>query len=104
MIVQVGNIDDFENLSPQEQQELRGQMRDTLREYMETFRKENPNFRVVNAVIHMDEVSLSPHLHLTYVPVSTPKKGQTIQNSLNGALKAMGCVIIYYSIKSQWLC
>ena len=90
LIVQVGNIDDFENLSPEEQQELRGQMRDTLREYMETFQKENPNFRVVNAVIHMDEVSLSPHLHLTYVPVSEPKKGQVIQNSLNGALKAMG--------------
>lgn len=90
LIVQVGNIDDFENLSPDEQQKLRGQMRDILREYMETFQKENPNFRVVNAVIHMDEVSLSPHLHLTYVPIATPKKGQAIQNSINGALKAMG--------------
>ena len=90
LIVQVGNIDDFENLSPQEQQELRMQMRDILREYMETFQKENLNFRVVNAVIHMDEVSLSPHLHLTYVPVANPKKGLSIQNSINGALKAMG--------------
>jgi len=90
LIVQVGNIDDFENLSPQEQQELRGKMKEILREYMETFQKENPNFIIVNAVVHCDEVSLSPHLHLTYVPVSEQKRGQAIQNSLNGALKAMG--------------
>lgn len=67
VIVQVGNIDDFDSLSPQEQQELRNSMKEILTEYMNTFQQENPNFRIVNAVIHCDEVSLSPHLHLTYV-------------------------------------
>lgn len=90
LIVQIGNIDDFENLSPEKQQELRTKMKEILKEYMETFQQENPNFRIVNAVIHCDELSLSPHLHLTYVAVSETKKGQRIQNSLNGALKAMG--------------
>lgn len=90
VIVQVGNIDDFDSLSPQEQQELRSSMKEILTEYMNTFQKENPNFRIVNAVIHCDEVSLSPHLHLTYVPVSYQTRGQTVQNSLSGALKAMG--------------
>ena len=46
--------------------------------------------RIVNAVIHMDEISLSPHLHLTYVPVVEQKRGQAVANSLSGALKAMG--------------
>ena len=90
IIVQVGNIDDFENLSPAEQQELREKMIEILKEYMETFQKENPNFRIVNAVIHCDEVSLSPHLHLTYVPVAELSRGQAVQNSLNSALKSMG--------------
>jgi septal ring factor EnvC (AmiA/AmiB activator) len=38
----------------------------------------------------MDEISLSPHLHLTYVPVVEQKRGQTVANSQSGALKAMG--------------
>ena len=90
IIIQVGNVDDFNGLSPEEQKELREKMRDVLKEYMDTFQTENPNFRIVNAVIHMDEISLSPHLHLTYVPVVEQKRGQTVANSLSGALKIMG--------------
>ena len=90
IIVQVGNADDMEALSPDEREKTREQMKEILKEYMETFQKENPNFRIVNAVIHMDEISLSPHLHLTYVPVVEQKRGQTVANSLTGALKAMG--------------
>ena len=33
---------------------------------------------------------MSPHLHLTYVPVQETSRGQHISNSLSGALKAMG--------------
>ena len=90
IIVQVGNNDQMEELPDAEQQELRQQMKEILTEYMETFQKENPNFKIVNAVIHMDEMSMSPHLHLTYVPVAEMKRGQKIQNSLNSAYKAMG--------------
>ena len=77
-------------MSPKERKETRDKMKEALQEYMETFQAENPNLRIVNAVIHMDEISLSPHLHLTYVPVVEQKRGQTVANSLRGALKAMG--------------
>ena len=90
IIIQVGNTDDLEAMSPDEREKTREAMKEILKEYMDTFQKENPNFRIVNAVIHMDEISLSPHLHLTYVPVVEQKRGQTVANSLRGALKAMG--------------
>lgn len=90
IIVQVGNIDDFENLTPEQAEQLHNQMKDILKEYMDTFQAENPNFKIVNAVIHVDEMSMSPHLHLTYVPVAEMKRGQRVQNSLNSSLKAMG--------------
>lgn len=92
IIVQVGNIDDFEKLTPEQAEQLHNQMKDILKEYMDTFQAENPNFKIVNAVIHVDEMSMSPHLHLTYVPVAEMKRGQRIQNSLNSSLKAMGFV------------
>ena len=90
IIVQIGNTDDLEAMSPKERNETRDKMKEALQEYMETFQAENPNLRIVNAVIHMDEISLSPHLHLTYVPVVEQKRGQTVANSQSGALKAMG--------------
>ena len=90
IIIQIGNTDDLEAMSPKERKETRDKMREALQEYMETFQAENPNLRIVNAVIHMDEISLSPHLHLTYVPVVEQKRGQTVANSQSGALKAMG--------------
>ena len=90
IIVQIGNTDDLEAMSPDEREKTREAMKEALQEYMETFQAENPNLRIVNAVIHMDEISLSPHLHLTYVPVVEQKRGQTVANSQSGALKAMG--------------
>ena len=90
IIVQIGNTDDLEAMGPEEQKKTREAMKEALQEYMETFQAENPNLRIVNAVIHMDEISLSPHLHLTYVPVVEQKRGQTVANSQSGALKAMG--------------
>ena len=92
IIVQVGNIDDFENLTTEQAEQLHNKMKAILIEYMETFQAENPNFKIVNAVIHVDEMSMSPHLHLTYVPVAEMKRGQRVQNSLNSSLKAMGFV------------
>ena len=35
--------------------------------YMNGFQERNPNFRVFNAVLHMDEAT--PHLHIDYIPV-----------------------------------
>lgn len=90
IIVQIGNIDDFEKLDKGNADILRENMKKALTEYMRTFQQENPHFKIVNAIIHCDEISLSPHLHLTYVGVAQNKRGQRVTNSLNGALKAMG--------------
>ena len=92
IIIQIGNTDDLEAMGPEEQKKTREAMIGALKEYMDTFQKENPNFRIVNAVVHVDEISLAPHLHLTYVPVVEQKRGQHISNSLRGALKQMGFV------------
>lgn len=90
IIIQVGNTDDLEAMGPEEREKTREKMKEILKEYMDTFQAENPNFKIVNAVIHMDEISLSPHLHLTYIGVKESSRGQQISNSQSGALKAMG--------------
>lgn len=55
------------------------------------FQERNPNLRVFNAVMHLDEET--PHLHIDYVPFSTGnKRGLSTKVSLKGALKAQGFV------------
>lgn len=62
-----------------------------LEEYMMGFQERNPNLRVFNAVMHLDEET--PHLHIDYVPFSTGnKRGLETKVSLKGALKAQGFV------------
>ncbi len=62
-----------------------------LEEYMMGFQERNPNLRVFNAVMHLDEET--PHLHIDYVPFSTGnKRGLSTKVSLKGALKAQGFV------------
>ncbi|GHU55995.1 hypothetical protein FACS1894132_12900 [Clostridia bacterium] len=61
-----------------------------LGEYLVTFQKRNPNLKIFNAVLHLDEAT--PHLHLCYVPFchNTGKNGLSIKNSLTGALAEQG--------------
>lgn len=55
------------------------------------FQERNPNLRVFNAVMHLDEET--PHLHIDYVPFSTEnKRGLSTKVSLKGALKVQGFV------------
>ncbi|MCM1506633.1 MAG: plasmid recombination protein [Ruminococcus flavefaciens] len=61
---------------------------DCLTEYMNGFHARNPNFRVFNAVLHMDEAT--PHLHIDYIPVGHYKRGMDTQNGISQALKEMG--------------
>lgn len=86
LIVQIGNRDDtncdmLESVYAQS----------ALDEYMTGFQDRNPNLRVFNAVMHLDEET--PHLHIDYVPFSTGnKRGLETKVSLKGALKAQGFV------------
>lgn len=84
LIVQIGNKEDSSSLSSDS-----FQARLALQEYMSDFQKRNPNLRVFNAVLHMDEPT--PHLHIDFVPFSTGnKRGLETKVSLKGALKAQG--------------
>lgn len=60
-----------------------------LSEFGRDFEQINPNFKVVSAVVHMDEKT--PHLHVTFVPVATGyKNGMQERCSLTRALENMG--------------
>lgn len=86
LIVQIGNREDT-NCGMAES--INAQL--ALEEYMEGFQERNPNLRVFNAVMHLDEET--PHLHIDYVPFSTEnKRGLETKVSLKGALKAQGFV------------
>lgn len=58
-------------------------------EYYHQWAERNPNFLIYSANLHFDEAT--PHIHISYVPVSTQnKRGLSVQNSLSGALREMG--------------
>ncbi len=60
-----------------------------LDEYMQEFEKRNPNLKVFNAVMHLDEAT--PHLHIDFVPVAHKAvRGLPLKNSMSGALREQG--------------
>ncbi|MBE6845644.1 MAG: hypothetical protein E7508_08060 [Ruminococcus sp.] len=60
-----------------------------LDEYMKTFEERNPNLRVFNAVMHLDEAT--PHLHIDFVPVAHKAvRGLPLKNSMSSALREQG--------------
>lgn len=86
LIVQIGNRDDT-NCGMMES--VYAQL--ALDDYMIGFQERNPNLRVFNAVMHLDEET--PHLHIDYVPFSIGnRRGLETKVSLKGALKAQGFV------------
>lgn len=60
-----------------------------LDEYMREFERHNPNLKVFNAVMHLDEST--PHLHIDFVPVAHKgQRGMPLKNSMSGALREQG--------------
>lgn len=60
-----------------------------LDEYMREFEKRNPNLKVFNAVVHLDEAT--PHLHINFVPVCYgQKQGLSTRVSMKRAIQQMG--------------
>lgn len=60
-----------------------------LDEYMREFERHNPNLKVFNAVMHLDEST--PHLHIDFVPVAHKgQRGMSLKNSMSGALREQG--------------
>ena len=84
IVVQFGDINDCAVGS--ENGELAKQMLD---EYMRGFETRNPNLKVFNAVMHLDEAT--PHLHIDFVPIThTGSRGLSTRVSMSGALREMG--------------
>jgi len=87
LIVQVGNIHDtgFDICDASTIEVIKA----CLIDYIKQMIKRNPSFKVFNIALHMDEAT--PHLHIDYIPVADGfSRGQSVQNSLTGALKKLG--------------
>ena len=62
-----------------------------LTQYYHNFVQRNPNMRVFNAVIHMDEADETPHLHIDFIPIATgQKRGPEMKNSMRQAWQQQG--------------
>lgn len=86
IVVQIGDKNTCNILNNKEQAE---NAKNVLIEYVKGWKDRNPNLRVFNATIHMDETT--PHLHLDYIPVATGyKQGLKVRNSLSKALECQG--------------
>ena len=84
IVVQFGDINDCSVGS--ENGELAKQILD---QYMRGFETRNPNLKVFNAVMHLDEAT--PHLHIDFVPIThTGSRGLSTRVSMSGALREMG--------------
>ena len=60
-----------------------------LDEYMREFEKRNPNLKVFNAVMHLDEAT--PHIHIDFVPIAhSVNRGLSTRVSMKGALREQG--------------
>lgn len=60
-----------------------------LDDYMRSFEKRNPNLKVFNAVMHLDEAT--PHLHIDFIPIAhKAKNGLSVKVSMKGALQEQG--------------
>ena len=61
-----------------------------LSDYVTDFEERNPNFKVFQKIVHLDEKGID-HAHIDFIPVSTHnKRGLSVKNSFRGALKVMG--------------
>jgi chemotaxis protein histidine kinase CheA len=62
-----------------------------LTDFYNGFTERNPNLRVFNAVLHMDEPAGAPHLHIDFIPFAEGgKRGLAVKNSMRSAMAAQG--------------
>lgn len=79
-VVQCGNMDD--HLTDEQSVAI-------YKQWLEDFKeKYGKQFAVKQAIIHLDEAT--PHMHVEIVPVAESKRGLSVQNSLNKAVKQAG--------------
>lgn len=102
-MVQVGNMDDYKDVTDRFTSRQWQDSKQILENYFENFKKRNPNLIPYNAVIHMDEST--PHLHLNVVPVAhlpQAKRGLKVKPSLDRALDEEGYKRSERDNRQQW--
>lgn len=86
LIVAIGSKDDLSyGYSDERYKQVKEEILD---KYMRDFEKRNPNLKVYNAVMHLDEAN--PHLHINYVPVYEAKRGLSRRVGQDKALEQQG--------------
>ena len=94
-IIQAGNAESFKQLVGTIGRERAEQYYvDFYKDVVDLWRKDNPNLKIVMAVIHLDESV--PHMHLDYLPVSEEKRGLKRKVTFDGAVKDR------YARKEKW--
>ena len=81
------------------------QERAILKEYVDNWKKLNPNLELVGAYYHADEQGKAPHVHLDYFPVATGyTNGPARQPGLTRALQQQGIKkdMFYKTEQSAW--
>lgn len=87
-ITQVGEKADFWNEDGSRNEENWNKAKNIMDQYAKSFQERNPNFRVYNMALHLDEGS--PHLHVNYLPVYHATKGLEKRVSWEKAAKEQG--------------
>ena len=80
VIFQIGNNEDTRCGTPEAELTTKA-----LTEFVQGFQKRNPQLRVFNAVIHLDEET--PHVHLDFIPFATGQKRGLSTRNLNTCSK-----------------
>ncbi len=95
VVVQFGDVDTCGLKSGKWEQARR-----MLDEYMRDFEQRNPNLKVFNAVMHLDEAT--PHLHIDFVPITRKAKlGLSVKVSMKGALMEQGFTATH-RLQNEW--
>lgn len=87
-ITQVGEKADFWNGDGSRNEENWNKAKEIMDQYAKTFQERNPNFKVYNMALHLDESS--PHLHVNYLPVYHASRGLEKRVSWEKAAKEQG--------------
>ena len=88
-ILQFGDSDTYAKVCDKYGQDKAIQLyTDYLTKAYKEWQKINPQMRVFDATIHVDEAT--PHLHIDYVPIGNYTRGMQVKASMGGALSSQG--------------
>ena len=86
LVIQIGNIDTDIDINV---------TNGIYTEFVEKFKQNNPQMKVIGAYVHNDEATA--HLHLDYIPFASYSRGMTLRVANDRAIEQMG-----YSSWNEW--